>query len=181
MNMEFENRILGYSLKNGAFKSYIIDVDKIPFDKELRKYCVMNYCGFYGKNYACPPEVGEPDDVISKAKSYKKALIFQTVSNIEDSYDFEGMEEAAKNHTKLANLINKEFKNNVNDYLQLTVGACTVCKDCTIKENLPCRFPDLAVSSLEAYCMNVSTLAELCDMKYINGQNTVTYFGAFLF
>ncbi|MBM3710008.1 MAG: DUF2284 domain-containing protein, partial [Actinobacteria bacterium] len=35
--------------------------------------------------------------------------------------------------------------------------------------------------SLEAYCMNVSTLAELCNMKYINGQNTVTYFGAFLF
>ncbi|MBM3708346.1 MAG: DUF2284 domain-containing protein, partial [Actinobacteria bacterium] len=37
------------------------------------------------------------------------------------------------------------------------------------------------ISSLEAYCMNVSTLAGLCNMKYINGQNTVTYFGAFLF
>jgi len=179
--MDFETNILKLSEESGAFRSYIIDVDKIPFDKELRKYCAMNYCGFYGKNYACPPEVGEPDEVIEKAKSFKRALIFQTVTDLEDSYDFEGMEEAAKNHTKLSNQLNKEFKNNVDVYLQLTVGACTVCEDCSIKEGLPCRLPDLAISSLEAYCMNVSTLAELCDMKYINGQNTVTYFGAFLF
>ncbi len=179
--MDFEKNILKLSEESGAFKSYIIDVDKIPFDKDLRKYCAMNYCGFYGKNYACPPEVGEPEDVIKEAKSYKRALIFQTVTSLEDSYDFEGMEEASKSHTKIANLLNKEFKKQISNYLQLTVGACTVCKDCTIKENLPCRFPDLAVSSLEAYCMNVSTLSGLCDMKYINGQNTVTYFGAFLF
>ena len=29
--------------------------------------------------------------------------------------------------------------------------------------------------------MNVSRLAELAGMKYINGQDTVTYFGAVLF
>ena len=179
--MEFEDNILKSAQESGAYKSYIIDVDMIPFDKDLRKYCAMNYCGFYGKNYACPPEVGDPEDVIEEARSYKRAFIFQTVTSIEDSYDFEGMEEAAKNHTRLANLLNKEFKKHYSKYLQLTAGACTVCKDCSIKEGIPCRFPDLAVSSLEAYCMNVSTLAGLCGMKYINGQNTVTYFGAFLF
>ena len=65
--------------------------------------------------------------------------------------------------------------------IQLTAGKCTVCKVCTLIENKPCRFPDKAISSLEAYCMNVSILAKLCHMNYINGQNTVTYFGAFLF
>lgn len=44
-----------------------------------------------------------------------------------------------------------------------------------------CRFSERAVSSLEAYCMNVSTLAGLCGMKYINGKDTMAYFGAFLF
>jgi len=29
--------------------------------------------------------------------------------------------------------------------------------------------------------MNVSTLAKLCGMNYINGKDTVTYFGAFLY
>jgi hypothetical protein len=35
--------------------------------------------------------------------------------------------------------------------------------------------------SLEAYGVNVSKLAASAGMKYINGQNTVTYFGAVLF
>lgn len=45
----------------------------------------------------------------------------------------------------------------------------------------PCRFPDRAMASLEAYGVAVSELAEACGMKYINGQSTVTYFGAFLY
>jgi hypothetical protein len=35
--------------------------------------------------------------------------------------------------------------------------------------------------SLEAYGINVSELAKSAGMKYINGQDTVTYFGAVLF
>jgi hypothetical protein len=35
--------------------------------------------------------------------------------------------------------------------------------------------------SLEAYGINVSELAKAAGMNYINGQNTVTYFGAVLF
>jgi hypothetical protein len=35
--------------------------------------------------------------------------------------------------------------------------------------------------SLEAYGVNVSGLASVAGMKYINGQDTVTYFGAVLF
>ncbi|MFR9235458.1 MAG: DUF2284 domain-containing protein [Eisenbergiella massiliensis] len=36
-------------------------------------------------------------------------------------------------------------------------------------------------SSLEAYGINVSTLAAQCGMRYINGKDTVTYFGAVFF
>jgi predicted metal-binding protein len=165
----------------GAYKAYLIDVDKIPFDENLRSYCAANSCGSYGKNYACPPGVGDVDTVIAKAKSYKKALVFQTVNQIEDSYDFEGMSEAAVKHSKVADLINKDIEKQYSGYLQLTAGGCTICPVCAQVENKPCRFPDKAISSLEAYCMNVSILAKLCDMNYINGKNTVTYFGAFLF
>ena len=44
----------------------------------------------------------------------------------------------------------------------------------------PCRFPEKAIGSLEAYGVNVSLLAQTAGMRYINGQNTVTYFGAIL-
>jgi predicted metal-binding protein len=52
---------------------------------------------------------------------------------------------------------------------------------CAKRTDEPCRHPDLAMASLEAYGFNVSRLAAAADMKYINGQNTVTYFGAVLF
>jgi len=165
----------------GAYKAYVITTDKIPFDENLRSYCEVNYCGNYGKNYACPPDVGNSKELIAKAKKYKKVLVFQTVTQIEDSFDFEGMKEAQFRHSKVADKINKHIKKQFDGYLQLTAGECSVCQVCAQVENKPCRFPEKAISSLEAYCMNVSTLAGLCNMKYINGQNTVTYFGAFLF
>jgi predicted metal-binding protein len=96
----------------GAYKASMIDVNEISFDESLRSYCEVNYCGSYGKNYACPPNIGDAKEVIAKAKSYRKALVFQTVTEIEDSYDFEGMKEAAKRHSKVASLIDTELKKN---------------------------------------------------------------------
>ena len=64
--------------------------------------------------------------------------------------------------------------------LHLGAGGCNICPVCARVENHPCRFPDMAISSLEAHGINVSRLAAECGMKYINGQNTVTYFGAVL-
>jgi len=65
--------------------------------------------------------------------------------------------------------------------LHLTAGACGVCERCGKEDGIPCRFPDRATSSLEAYGIHVARLSESAGMKYINGVNTVTYFGAILF
>lgn len=179
--MESEENLIKTCIEAGAYKAYIISTDNIPFDEGLRNYCEANICGNYGKNYACPPSIGDSKELIDKAKKYRKALVFQTVNQIEDSFDYDGMKEAESKHSKTAYIINKDIKEQFDDYLQLTAGKCTVCKVCSLIEDKPCKFPEKAISSLEAYCMNVSVLAELCNMKYINGQNTVTYFGAFLF
>lgn len=168
------------SLECGAFKAKVITTDKIVFDKELRKACEANYCGNYGRNYACPPHVGAPEELIEKAKSYPVALVFQTVTEIEDSYDIEGMMEAAQNHTKTADAIEKAVEEFYKEYLQLTAGGCNRCKQCAQITGEPCRMPERAISSVEAYCMNCSQLATASDMLYINGVNTVTYFGMFL-
>jgi len=68
--------------------------------------------------------------------------------------------------TKEVLIINKYIKRQSDNYLKLTAGECSVCDVCAVVEDEPCRFPDKAISSLEAYCMNVSTLAELCHIKY---------------
>ena len=65
--------------------------------------------------------------------------------------------------------------------LHLGSGGCGVCETCAKRIGESCRFPKLAMPSLEAYGINVSALAKASGMKYINGQDTVTYFGAVLF
>ena len=65
--------------------------------------------------------------------------------------------------------------------LHLGVGGCRMCEVCAKRTGEPCRHPDLAVASLETYGVNVSKLAPAAGMKYINGKDTVTYFGAVLF
>ena len=168
-------------IEAGAYKAAVTAVSKIPFDKTLRDYCAMNYCGQYGKNWACPPAVGGEEELIAKAKQYKYALVFQTVGTLEDSYDFEGMQKAAKQHEKLSQNIRGLVAENTSSYLELTAGGCNICEKCAKTDDKPCRFPDKAVSSLEAYCIQVSQLAQICGMKYINGKDTVTYFGAYLY
>ena len=90
---------------------------------------------------------------------------------------------AAKKRTyPLAQALRDIFKHaGITKVLHLGAGGCGVCEVCAKKTGEPCRFPDKAMPSLEAYGVNVSELARAAGMKYVNGQNTVTYFGAVLF
>ena len=140
----------------GAYKAGVVDLQDVRFDRAFRAMCETNACGNYGKCWMCPPDAGDIDALMNEAKSYQKALVYQTVGTLEDSYDFEGMMEAARLHNELSRALAK-------------------------RTNEPCRHPELAMPSLETYGINVSELAASSGMKYINGQNTVTYFGALLF
>ena len=154
-----------------------INVSDITFEPSLIDLCKQNSCGNYGKNYTCPPLIGETQDLIKKASSFNKAVIFQKVYRIEDSFDIEGMNEGNRNFNILVQKVNEICKSNLPSALVLGAGGCRLCEKCGAADNLPCRFPDKAVAALECYSINVSKLASLCGMKYINGVNTVTYFG----
>ncbi len=166
----------------GAHKAGVVAVSDIVFDRAFRTMCESNACGNYGRCWMCPPDVGDIDTMMREAQSYEKALVYQTIGTLEDSYDFEGMMEAAHTHTMLARKLIDVF--GAPPYarkLHLGAGGCHMCEVCAKRTNEPCRHPELAMASLETYGINVSRLAESAGMKYINGQDTVTYFGALLF
>ncbi len=166
----------------GAFKAGFVKVEKVELLEEFRKYCESNSCGKYGKSYMCPPDAGTIHALMKSLKTYKTALVYQTVTELEDSYDFEGMTEAGNAANKMAQDFSIWLKENgYSDFLHLGSGGCKVCETCGKETNVPCRFPDKAMASLETYGVNVSQLATLADMKYINGQDTVTYFCAVFF
>ena len=169
-------------LQWGAYKAAIVDVADIEFDRRFREQCASNACGCYGKNHMCPPDVGDIDELIDRAKRFDKALVYQTVSELEDSYDFEGMMEAGNRHHRLTHRFREEVAaQGMQNILHLGAGGCRECPVCAKVDGLPCRQPEVAIPSMEAFGIAVSKLATQAGMKYINGQDTVTYFGALLY
>lgn len=170
------------ALDLGADRAAVIEAGAVATDTCFRDMCAANHCGRYGTCYMCPPDVGEIDELMQNLTKYAHVLVYQIVFPLEDSFDFEGMQEARKKHAKLSQGLRRRLDASVlPNALHLGVGACGVCPTCAKQTGEPCRFPDRAMASLEAYGINVSALAKAAGMNYINGQNTVTYFGAIFF
>ena len=178
LNGRLEETALGL----GATKAAVIPACRVETDASFRDLCKANVCGNYGRSWMCPPHVGEIGELMAQLGKYDSVLVFQTISALEDSYDFEGMMDAAEKHNRLMSAVReKTDAMPLGRTLHLGAGGCRMCKVCAKKTGEPCRNPDRAVASLETYGVNVSTLAKTAGMKSINGQNTVTYFGAVLF
>ena len=182
MKNEMLEKLTALPLECGAFKANVIKTEKIETDRRFRDMCEANSCGIYGKCWMCPPNVGDIDLLMGEIAKYDYALVYQTVFELEDSFDFEGMVSAKKKSYKITQNIREKFdKLGTKKSLHLGSGGCGVCPTCAKRDEQPCRFPNLAIASLEAYGINVSQLAKAAEMKYINGADTVTYFGAVLF
>ena len=167
------------AISQGAYRAAVIPVAQIELDAGFRNLCESNACGQYGKCWMCPPDIGDIETLMKTIRIFDYALVYQTVGTLEDSYDVEGMAEAKIKHNDLTRKLAKMFTDDsFVRVLHLSAGGCHLCPVCARIDNRPCRYPDQAISSLEAYGINVSKLASACGMKYINGQNTVTYFGA---
>ena len=180
--MEKHQLLISAALSSGATKAAIIPGEKIVTSEHFREMCAANHCGVYGQCWQCPPEIGEISELISQVKQFPYGLLYQSVSEIEDSFDIEGMEEASRRHAQTTQRIREEMRHLLKeDFLHLGSGGCGVCKTCAKRDNLPCRFPEKAMSSMEGYGIDVYTTTKSTDLKYINGQNTVTYFGIVLF
>ena len=129
-----------------------------------------------------PKPTGDIDDLMARARSFDSILVYQTVGQLEDSYDFEGMTEVGNRFIAMCQRVNEELKPVFGkEMLHLGKGGCGLCKRCTILDNEPCRMPDKALSSLEMYGVDVYRTTEGTGLKYINGPETVTYFGMVLF
>lgn len=157
-----------------------IPTSEIRFDPAFRAACEANACGFFGACWMCPPDVGEMEELIERAKAYEHALVFQTVCDIADSFDIEGMHRAARRHNRLIVRLRDAVARAGYDCFALGAGSCGGCSTCAKKKGEPCRHPERAVIPLEAAGIDVIALSKSADLPYLNGKHTVTYFGALL-
>lgn len=114
----------------GAYKAGVVDLQDVRFDRAFRAMCETNACGNYGKCWMCPPDAGDIDALMNEAQSYQKALVYQTVGKLEDSYDFEGMMEAARLHNELSRALAKWFATLPFAKSCIWVRAAATCVGC---------------------------------------------------
>ncbi|NLX83629.1 MAG: DUF2284 domain-containing protein [Clostridiales bacterium] len=161
----------------GAHKASWLNIrTDVVFDPVFRDICATNACGLYGSCHMCPPDIGNIDDLIKVAQEYDYGLLYQTVGTLEDSFDIEGMLEAAKLQNDIAVDIRNRLMG-VEGLMHLSTGGCRMCKRCTKLDDLPCALPKMAMSSLEAYGIDVYNTSKNAGLRYHHGPDTVTYFG----
>ena len=173
--------LIDIALDAGANKATVIPGESIVLNASFRDICKSNSCGLYGRCWMCPPDVGDIEILMAEVRKYSRGLLYQTISPIEDSYDIEGMQEAAKHHVYVGQRLEAFLMLQLGKHLHLSCGGCRVCERCAKQDGLPCRDPERAMASMESYGIDVYNTCRPTKLKYINGQNTVTYFGIVLF
>jgi len=123
----------------------------------------------------CPPHIGGAEECIANVKRYSGGILVQSVIQLEDSFDFEGMIAGQKEHDRRMRELAKE------DCLILGAGPCPLCNECGAVKGTPCPRPAEAVSSVEAHCIDVMRTLANVGLKYNNGESTVSYVGLILF
>lgn len=180
--MTQETHLTSLALDLGATRSAIINVADIQFSESFRDLCEMNSCGKYKTNWMCPPAVGPFEELKAGVLAFAKGLVIQTVYQMEDSFDFEGMMNAAAIHERVFRDILKHIRTNslLDEWLALNAGVCKFCENCTYPDQ-DCLYPDEALASVEAYGIDVTALVTACGIPYNNGQASVSYVGMILF
>lgn len=142
--------------------------------------CAVNTCHRYGACWSCPPACGTLEECKERLSQYRSGLVVQVVGELEDSFDIEGLQELEKRQKEAFSKLLPQLREKMDHLLPLGTGSCTICKECTYPD-APCRFPEKAVSSMEAYGLLVNQVCTDSGLRYNYGPNTMAYTGCFLF
>jgi len=157
------------------------DLGILTFTDDVREMCVQNTCGRYNRAWNCPPVCGTVEELAAACGGYARGILVNSITHIQDSFDWEGMMEGGRGLCELLVDIKGSADGfGMADYRIFGGGGCYGCEECSYPD-VPCHHPDLLFTPIEACGINVMQLAKDAGFKYINGRNTVTFFGMILF
>jgi predicted metal-binding protein len=151
-----------------------LSVDTLRFMPEVRDMCKADRCHQYNHCWTCPPACGSLTDCAEKARKYKDGVLLQTVGEIEDSFDYQGFKRVEALHKQRLLRLVETLRSQELDFLPMGAGACTICTDCTFPES-PCRHPEKAMISMEAFGLWVSEVCKKNNVPYNYGENKIAY------
>lgn len=176
-----ETDLIALAAEEGFSAAAVVDTSEIPFDPMFRPYCAENLCGQYGVNHSCPPDCGTPEEMKARITAHKKALVLQTIWDIDNYSDSAAIKQAKGQHNAATLRLVERLRRQGLDGIIVGASGCALCTPCARKEGLPCRFPKLQYSCMSAYCIFVSKLTEKCGMEYDCGAGLLAFFGMYVF
>ena len=112
-------------------------------------------------------------------RAYKRGILVQTTGVLRRDIDTRIYRETEKLHTEYLKILREQMMEEFPDMLMLGAGGCRICGQCAYPK--PCRFPEKAISSMEAYGLFVTQVCRDNNLKYYYGPRTITYTGCVLF
>ena len=85
-------------MEQGFSHVVLLDCDTIELKPEVRQMCASGSCHKYDKCWSCPPGCGSLEECEARVRQYKNGIIVQTVGELEDALDGEGMMETEARH-----------------------------------------------------------------------------------
>lgn len=173
-------RLLRLACETGFSHFGLFRTESLSFRQEVRDMCKAGRCGSYGTRWTCPPYCGTLEESAEIAKKFNSGIILQMTGNMEDDFDVACIQETEQAVKDKLTVFVKHLREKHITCLPMTAGTCTKCETCTCPE-LPCRFPEEAFSSMEAYGLIVSDVCTLANVKYHYGSQTITFTTCVLF
>jgi predicted metal-binding protein len=174
--MENDNikNAIGEALAAGFSNSVELKVETLQFLPEVREMCTSNRCHKYDKCWTCPPACGSLEECASKVTNYSRGIIVQSVGELEDSFDYEGMMALESQHKENFEKLVAELHKKHPNLLAMGAGGCSICEECAYPDG-PCRFPDRAIPSMEASGLWVSDICKKNNIPYNYGTGKMAY------
>ena len=173
------DKVKNLALEKGFTSCAQLNISTLDFMQEVRDMCNPTQCNSYGKSWSCPPACPTLEEMRERIKSYSNGILVQTVGDIEDSYDWEGIMEAGALHKKNFMALWESLEDDYTSVLAMGAGACMLCETCTYPDS-PCRFPDKMSPSMEACGLFVSKVCTDNNLPYNYGQDHITFNSCFL-
>jgi len=104
----------------------------------------------------------------------------QTVGDIEDSYDWDGIMETRARHKDNFGRLWDELEKQHASVLAMGAGSCSLCESCAYPDE-PCRSPHRMSASMEACGLFVSRVCADNGLAYNYGSDKIAFTSCYLF
>ena len=156
-----------------------LNMDALEFLPAVRDMCSADRCQKYGRSWTCPPGCGTLDEVAAEASRYRRGVLLQTTARLEDDFDIEAMQQTETDQKQSFAAFVEQLRREYPDCLPMATGGCTLCPECTYPD-APCRFPQKAIPSMEAYGLLVNQVCTDNGVPYNYGEERIAYSGCLL-